>query len=108
MSITEAMSDMDSGFLARIIDRAVATARVIRGAPEAITITVIVAVGISYFGFQQLHRERVAALNDRITLQERLLTDYRTKLRGATPEEAATQIEKLTSLLADTQKSLSV
>ena len=33
-------------------------------------------------------------------------TDYQTKLRGATPEEAATQIEKLTSLLADTQKSL--
>jgi hypothetical protein len=39
--------------------------------------------------------------------QERLLIDYRTKLRGATPEEAATQIEKLTGLLAETQRSLS-
>ena len=41
-----------------------------------------------------------------ITSQERLLADYRTKLRGATPDEAATQIEKLTSLLAKTEKSL--
>jgi hypothetical protein len=44
-------------------------------------------------------------LNDRIASQERLLTDYRTQLKGATPDEAATQIEKLTSLLAETQKS---
>jgi len=61
---------------------------------------------MSYLSFQQFYRERLAALDDRIVSQERLLTDYQTKLRGATPEEAATQIEKLTSLLADTQKSL--
>jgi len=97
---------MERSVVARITDRAVANARVIRGAPEAIALTVIVAVGMSYFGFQQVHREGVAALNDRIAAQERLLTDYRTKLKGATPEEAASQIEKLTSLLADTQKSL--
>jgi hypothetical protein len=52
-------------------------------------------------------RADLSALNDRIASQERLLTDYRTKLKGATPDEAATQIEKLTSLLAETQKSLS-
>jgi hypothetical protein len=97
---------MERGLLVRIIDRAVANARVIRGAPEAITLTAIVAVGLSSFGFQQVHRERFAALNDRIASQERLLTEYRTKLKGA--EEAAAQIEKLTSLLADAQKSLSV
>jgi len=66
----------------------------------------IITLGVSYFAFQHLHRERVAALNDRILSQERLLIDYRTKLRGATPEEAATQIEKLAALLAETQKSL--
>jgi len=101
------MSDMDSGLLARIIDHVVANARVIRGAPEAVALVGIITLGVSYFTFQHFHRERVAALNDRIASQERLLTEYRTKLRGATPDEAATQIEKLTSLLAETQKSLS-
>jgi hypothetical protein len=100
------MYGMEHGLLVRIIDRAVANALVIRGAPEAIALTALVALGISYLGFLQFHRERVAALNDRIVSQERLLTDYRTKPKGATPEEAATQIQKLTSLLADTQKSL--
>jgi hypothetical protein len=102
-----AIPDMQRGFFARILDRVVGNVRVVRGAPEAIALTAIVAVGMSYFTFQEFHRERLAALNDRIASQERLLTDYRTKLRGATPAEAATQIEKLTSLLADTQKSLS-
>jgi hypothetical protein len=97
---------MEHGFFARIIDRAVANARVIRGAPEAVALVGIITLGVSYFAFQQLHRERVAALNDRVLSQERLLIDYRTKLRGATPEEAATQIEKLAALLAETQKSL--
>jgi len=98
---------MEHGFFARIIDRAVANARVIRGAPEAVALVGIITLGVSYFAFQQLHRERVAALNDRVLSQERLLIDYRTKLRVATPEEAATQIEKLAGLLADTQKKLS-
>jgi hypothetical protein len=107
-SITEAMYSTERGLLVRITDRAIANARVIRGAPEAIALTAIVAVGMSYFAFQQFHRERVAALNDRIASHERLITEYRTKLKGATPDEAATQIEKLTSLLADAQRSLSV
>jgi hypothetical protein len=106
-SIAGAMDEMERSVLVRLIDRAVANARGIRGAPEAIVLTAIIAVGVSYFGFQQFHRERFAALNGAIATQERLLADYRTKLKGATPAEAATQIEKLTSLLADAQKSLS-
>jgi hypothetical protein len=98
---------MERGLLVRIIDRAVANARVIRRAPEAIVLTSIVAIGVSYFSFQQFHRERIAALDGTIASQERLLTDYRTKLRGGTPDEAATQIEKLSSLLAEVQNSLS-
>jgi hypothetical protein len=101
------MSDMDPGLLARVVDRVAANARVIRGTPEAVALVGIITLGVSYFAFQHFHRERVAALNERIVSQERLLTDYRTRLRGATPDEAATQIEKLTSLLAETQKSLS-
>jgi hypothetical protein len=98
---------MEHSFVGRIIDRLVADARVIRGAPEAIVLVGIIVFGVSYSGFQHFHREHVTALNDRIASQDRLLADYRTKLKGATPDEAATQIEKLTILLAETQKSLS-
>jgi hypothetical protein len=96
---------MEHGFLGRITNRLAANARVIRSA-RALAVTAIITLGISCFGFQHFHRERVAALNDRIASQERLLADYRTKLKGATPDEAAAQIEKLTSLLVDAQKSL--
>jgi hypothetical protein len=105
-SITEVTSEMQQGLLGRIIDRAVTNARVIRGAPEAIALLAIITLAVSYFAFQHLHHERVAALNDRIASQERLVADYRAKLRGATPDETAAQIEKLTSLLAEAQKSL--
>jgi hypothetical protein len=97
---------MEHGFLARIMDRIVANARVIRRAPETIALTALVTLSVSYFGFEYFHRGRVAALNYRIASQEQLLADYRTKLRGVTPDEAATQIDKLTSLLAETQKRL--
>jgi hypothetical protein len=99
---------MEHGFLAPMTDRIAANVRVIRGAPEAIALAALVAAGISYFGSLQLHRERVATLNETIASHERLLSDYRTKLKGATPDEVASQIEKLTRLLADAQKSLSL
>ena len=96
---------MEHGFPTRIIHRVVANARVVRWAPEAVALVGIITLGGSYFAFQHFHRERVAALNDRVASQERLLADYRTRLKAA--EEAAAQIEKLTSSLAETQKSLS-
>ncbi len=99
------MSDMDPGLLAQIIGRVVANARVIGRAPEAVALAAIITFGVSYFAFQHLNGERVAALNGRISSQERLLIDYRAKLEGT--EQAATQIEKLTVLLAETQKRLS-
>jgi hypothetical protein len=98
---------MERGLFACIRDRAVANARVLRKAPEAVALVGVITIGVRYFAFDDLHRERVTALNERIASQERLLTDYRTKLKGASPEEAATQIEKLTTLLADAQTSLS-
>jgi hypothetical protein len=82
---------MEHGFLVRIIDRVVANARVIRGAPETVALTGVITLGVSYFGFQHFHQERLAVLNDRIASQERVLAEYRTKLKGA--EEAATQID---------------
>jgi hypothetical protein len=101
------MSDMEHGLIAQIADRAEANARVIRQAPEAVALVGIITLGVCYFAFQQYHRERVTPLNDQIVSQERLLADYRTKLNGATPEQTAAQIEKLTGRLAETQKSLS-
>ena len=98
---------MEHDFVGRIIDRLVADARVIRRAPEAIVLVGIIVFGVSYPSFQRIHRKRVAALNDGIASQDRLLADYRTKLKGATPDEAATQIERLTILLAETQRGLS-
>jgi hypothetical protein len=68
---------------------------------------VIIALGMSHFGFQH-YRERLADLKGRLASEDRLLTDYRTKLSGASPEEAATQIEQLTAALADAEKRLSV
>lgn len=96
---------MEHGFPTRMIDRVVANARVVRWAPEAVALVGIITLGGSYFAFQNFNRERVAALNDTVASQERLLADYRTRLKAA--EEAAAQIEKLTSSLAETQKSLS-
>jgi hypothetical protein len=98
---------MEHGLIPRIVDRAVANARVIRQAPEAVALVGMITLGVCYFAFQQYHRERVGPLNDRIVSQERLLADYRTKLNGATPEAAARQIQKLRSLLAEAQESLS-
>ena len=93
-------------FFKRITDRVAANARVIRRAPEAIALMGIITLGASFFWFQHFHRERVAALNGTIASQGRLLADYRTKLRGAIADEAATQIEKVTSLLDDARKNL--
>jgi hypothetical protein len=103
-SLRKALSNIEPRLL--IIDRAVANARAIRGAPECIALTLMVAMGVSYFAFQHFHRERVDILNERISSQQALINDYRTKLNGATPDEAATQIEKLTGLLTETQRSL--
>ena len=105
--IAKVKSEMERRFLIRVIDRIVANARVIRAAPEAVALIGIITLGFSYFGFQHFHHERLTALNDRIASQERLVAEYQTKLRGATPDEAVAQIEKLMSLLAETQKSLS-
>ena len=103
-SIIKAMRDITPRLL--IIDRAVANARVVRRAPESIALTLIVAVGASCFAFEQFYRERVAVLNDRISSQQTLLNDYRTKLRVANPEEAANQIENLTGFVGRDTKEL--
>ncbi len=97
---------MEYGLVARIADRMMANARVAKGAPEVLALLGIITLGLSYLVLQEFHRERLAVLNDRIASQEALLGEYRTKLKGATPEQAASQIDQLTKLLGDTQKAL--
>ena len=100
MHIVKRGVEMRDSVLSRVIDRLVANARAIRGAPEAIVLVVIIGIGISGFGFRH-YRERLADMNGLLALQERMLTEYRTKLT-----EAETQVGKLTTALADAEKSL--
>jgi hypothetical protein len=51
------ISDMKHGLTARIVDRSVANARVITGAPEAVALVGIIVLGVSYFTLQHFHRE---------------------------------------------------
>jgi hypothetical protein len=105
-SITETggtISDIKYGTVASLLDRVRKNASVIAGAPEAFALITIIVFGISYFALEQFHRERLAVLNDRVASQEALLTEYRTKLKGATPEEAANQLAQLKISLKDTQ-----
>jgi hypothetical protein len=100
------MPKMEHGLVARIADRMMANARMVKEAPEVFVLLGIMTLGLSYLVLQEFHRERLAVLNDRIASQEALLGEYRTKLKGATPDEAASQIDQLTKLLGDTQKAL--
>jgi hypothetical protein len=100
------MPKMEHGLVARIADRMTANARMVKEVPEVFALLGIMTLGLSYLVLQEFHRERLAVLNDRIASQEALLGEYRTKLKGATPEQAASQIEQLTKLLGDTQKAL--
>jgi hypothetical protein len=97
---------MEYGLVARIGDRVMAGARGVRGAPVAFVLPGIMALGLGYLALQEFHRQRLAVLNDQIASQEGLLREYRTKLNGASPGQAAIQIEQLTNQLGDTQKVL--
>ena len=94
--------EMRNSLLSRVIDRLVANTRAIRGAPEAIVLVMIVGIGISGFEFRH-YGERLTDLNGQLSSQDRLLTEYRTKLA-----EAETQVAKLTTELAVAEKSLRV
>jgi uncharacterized membrane-anchored protein YhcB (DUF1043 family) len=97
---------MRRGFLAWIIDRAQANSRGVKTAPEAFVVLAIIAFGIPYFALRQSYGERLAVLQSELTAQRTALADYRTKLKGASPEQAAAQIEKLAASAADMQKHL--
>ena len=78
----------------------------IKAAPEAFLLLMIITIGVSYLAFQRVEGEHLAVLENKIAEREALITEYRRKLNGATPEQAANDIEKLTKTLADAQRNL--
>ncbi len=87
-------------------NRVLANFACIKTSPEAFVLLIIVAIGVSYLAFQRIQGEHLAVLENKIAEREALITEYRSKLNGATPQQAANEIEKLTKSLADAQRNL--
>jgi hypothetical protein len=87
-------------------NRVLANFAAIKTVPEAFLLLMIITIGISYLAFQRVQGEHLAVLENKIAAREALIAEYRRKLNGATPEQAADEIEKLTKMLADAQRNL--
>jgi hypothetical protein len=94
------------GLAAAIIGRAKANWTAVKAAPEALVALAIVTFGLSYLSARHSYDERLAVLESGLASREALLADYRTRLRGASPEQAAAQIQRLGRLAADLQNRL--
>src|ERR1700730_4345809 len=97
---------MGRGFVAWVRNRILANFAAIKAAPEALLLLMIITIGVSYLAFQRIQGEHLAVLENKIAEREALITEYRSKLNGATPQQAANEIEKLTKSLADAQRNL--
>ena len=97
---------MGRGFVAWVRNRVLANFAGIKAAPEALLLSMIIAIGVSYLAFERVEREHLAVLENKIAAREALVAEYRSKLNDATPEQAANQIEQLTKTLADAQRNL--
>src|SRR6266404_5398535 len=97
---------MGRGFVAWVRNRVVTNFAGIKAAPEGFLLLMIITIGVSYLAFQGVEGEHLAVLENKIAAREALIAEYRRKLNGATPEQAADEIEKLTKMLADAQRNL--
>ena len=93
---------MDHGF---VLDRVRSNFAGIRAAPAALLL-LMVAIGVSYLALQRVQGEHLAVLENKIAEREALIGEYRSKLNGATPQQAADEIDKLKKTLADAQRDL--
>src|SRR4051812_37167246 len=87
--------------------------RVIREAPGFFTIACVIAVLISWFVVSQLYSLRlgnkdslIETRDATIKYDEALLANYREKLKGASPEEAAGQIQKLNQEISSLKREM--
>src|SRR6266446_3386602 len=97
---------MDHGLLARVLNRVRSNFAGIKAAPEALLLLTIIAIGATYLALQRVQGGQLAVLENKIAEREALITEYRSKLNGATPQQAASDIEKLTKTLAEAQRNL--
>src|SRR6266478_1986265 len=97
---------MGRRFVAWVRNRILANFAAIKAAPEALLLAMIITIGVSYLAFQRAEGEHLAVLENKIAEREALITEYRGKLNGATPQQAANEIEKLTKTLAEAQRNL--
>lgn len=81
--------------------------RVVREAWETVIVTALLSGLIVWMIAGALHQERISVLNDRIGGLNDQLIEYRTKLKGATPEEAEKQITSLRQELSDMKDAVS-
>ena len=92
---------MGRGFVAWVRNRILANFAAIKTTPEAFLLLMIITIGVSYLAFQRAEDEHLAVRETKIAEREALITEYRSKLNGATNE-----IEKLTKTLAEAQSNL--
>src|SRR4029077_5265240 len=97
---------MGHGVAAPVLNRIRSNFVGVKAAPETLMLLMMIAIGVSYLAYQRVQGEHLAALENQIAERAALIAEYRTKLNGATPEQAANEIEKLTKTLADAQKNL--
>jgi cell division protein FtsL len=97
---------MDRGFVGWLGNRVPTNVAGIKAAPEAFLLLIIITLAVSYLASQRSHNKHVVVLDQKITEREALISEYRTKLNGATPQQAASEIEKLTKALAEAQSNL--
>src|SRR6266576_6777842 len=97
---------MGRGFVIRVRNRTRTNLVGIKAAPEAFLVLMIITIGVSYLVLQRNQNAHLAVLENKIAEREALITEYRTKLNGATPEQAANEIEELKKTLAETQRNL--
>jgi hypothetical protein len=97
---------MGRGFVAWVRKRVLTNFAGIKAAPEAFLLLMIITIGVSYLVFQRVQSQHLEVLENKIAAREALINEYRSKLNGATPQQAANEIEKLTKTLADAQRNL--
>ena len=91
---------MEHGFVAWFLDPCHENMRVVKQAPEAFLIMGLLVSVVVYLAVSKFHEERFADLGERIAFLDDRVSDYQTRLKGASPEEAAKEITKLNNQLS--------
>jgi hypothetical protein len=87
-----------------LLDQFLTEWRVIREAPRSFVVSVMFASVLIFFAVDWHYGGEIGTRDATIKLQDERLSDYRTKLNGASPSEAASQIAALKTQLDSVQK----